>query len=183
MNTCRKCQNVFPNFLIIDGIRRNLQRRRFCLDCSPFGQHNTKSNLLIPKNQESKICNSCLLEFSLTKENFYFQKMNGKLLPYGNCKSCHNKFCSDKQKDTKSWAIQIKGGRCECCGYSKCPDALEFHHTNPKEKEFNLNKMRSKNRETILSELQKCQLLCANCHRELHYAIRVGGSSGSRTHK
>lgn len=53
-----------------------------------------------------------------------------------------------------------------CCGYSKCIEALEFHHLDPTEKEFEISDRRSW--EALTAELDKCILLCANCHREYH---------------
>lgn len=41
MITCQKCQEQFPTIIVIDGKRRNLCNRKFCLTCSPFGKHNT----------------------------------------------------------------------------------------------------------------------------------------------
>ena len=59
------------------------------------------------------------------------------------------------------------GGCCSICGYNKNPAALEFHHPDPTVKEggvigstASLEKQRA--------EAQKCVLVCANCHRELH---------------
>ena len=50
--------------------------------------------------------------------------------------------------------------------------ALEFHHKDPNAKEFILSNVKShKFNETIILELNKCMLLCANCHRELHGKI------------
>ena len=66
--------------------------------------------------------------------------------------------------------IMQKGGKCEICGYSENFSALEFHHINPDEKELKLD-MRSfsNNKYELLSkEVEKCMLLCANCHREIH---------------
>lgn len=66
--------------------------------------------------------------------------------------------------------IMQRGGKCECCGYDKNIAALEFHHINPEEKEFQIDMRRFSNSslETLQLELAKCKLLCANCHREEH---------------
>lgn len=63
-----------------------------------------------------------------------------------------------------------RGGACEICGYCKNIAALEFHHLNPEEKEFNVDmrKFSNMNLEKLEAELEKCILVCANCHRELH---------------
>lgn len=63
-----------------------------------------------------------------------------------------------------------RGGKCEMCGYNKNIAALEFHHRNPEEKEFEIDMRHFSNTslEKLKEEISKCTLLCANCHRELH---------------
>jgi len=67
------------------------------------------------------------------------------------------------------------------CGYNKCLEALEFHHRNPSEKEFNVSsKGHSRSWERVKKEIEKCDLLCANCHREIHAEIdRLAASKGN----
>jgi len=66
-------------------------------------------------------------------------------------------------------AVQHKGGRCLLCGYNRCLRALHFHHINAFEKSFNIS---SKNSWTkIEQELDKCVLLCSNCHNEIESGI------------
>ena len=66
----------------------------------------------------------------------------------------------------KEKAVEYMGGCCITCGYNRCLAALQFHHINPYEKEFNIS---DKNRWVdIVDELEKCVLLCANCHVEAH---------------
>jgi len=61
---------------------------------------------------------------------------------------------------------ELKINGCAICGYDKCINALDFHHTNPKDKKFNLNiKNIGRTGKTIIGEVNKCILLCANCHR------------------
>lgn len=69
-------------------------------------------------------------------------------------------------KQLKKQAIEYKGGKCILCGYHKCEAALCFHHVNPFEKENNISRLRSWKR--VEEELNKCVLLCNNCHSELH---------------
>ena len=66
--------------------------------------------------------------------------------------------------------IKTKGGKCEICGYDKNIAALEFHHLNPSEKSFQLDARSLGNTtvEKLLKESDKCILVCANCHREIH---------------
>jgi len=59
-----------------------------------------------------------------------------------------------------------RGGSCMRCGYDKCLDALEFHH--PGQKEFHISKHMNRAFATLKEETLKCELVCANCHREIH---------------
>jgi hypothetical protein len=111
------------------------------------------------------------------------------------CQKCHKKFFTKKQAKTrkycydcipeenytgaeirkriKIWALDYKGKQCECCGYNKCTEALEFHHINPNEKDFNISDRDIKlDWKEIQKELDKCILVCSNCHREIHAGIR-----------
>lgn len=83
-----------------------------------------------------------------------------------------SKTISALRRAMKLQAIKELGGKCQRCGYDKCPDALVFHHTNPEEKEFGLAQGGIvHNWEEYLNEAKKCELLCANCHAEEHYKI------------
>ena len=69
----------------------------------------------------------------------------------------------------KQWSLEYKGNQCQLCGYNKCSEALDFHHLNPEEKEFNLSDRNIKlDWPEIQKELDKGIILCANCHREIH---------------
>lgn len=68
--------------------------------------------------------------------------------------------------------VAYKGGCCSACGYKKSLAAMDFHHLNPAEKDFEIGGL-SSNWEKIAKELDKCVLLCANCHRELHEELSL----------
>ncbi len=87
------------------------------------------------------------------------------------CKKCFCKSCKKTRTDYKEKAIDYKGGSCIKCGYDKNIFALEFHHLNPNEKEFNPSGMYRRSWEIAQKELDKCDLLCSNCHREEHFKI------------
>lgn len=76
-----------------------------------------------------------------------------------------------KGNSRKLMFIDERGGKCEICGYNKNMAALEFHHVNPNEKEFELDKRSLSNNsiQTLRNELEKCIVVCANCHREIHH--------------
>lgn len=67
--------------------------------------------------------------------------------------------------------VMKRGGKCEYCGYNINLSALEFHHKDPKEKEFQVDIRAFSNHslEKLEAELNKCELLCSNCHKEFHH--------------
>jgi hypothetical protein len=71
-------------------------------------------------------------------------------------------------KERKEKYVAYKGGKCQVCGYQECIGSLEFHHTIPEKKEFQVTENKC-SWEKAKAELDKCILLCANCHKELHY--------------
>ena len=75
---------------------------------------------------------------------------------------------SNSRRQRKLNLIQILGGKCQICGFDEFPDALEFHHENPNEKEYGLSSGNCHSLEQDLIEIKKCFLLCANCHRGVH---------------
>lgn len=106
--------------------------------------------------------------------------LTGKQTKYCSRK-CHAKSTNYKfqnyecQKERalkrKKWLVQKAGGACLECGYKKNLAALEFHHINKEEKEFQIDSRRLSNAtlDKILKEFDKCKLLCSNCHREIHH--------------
>lgn len=83
------------------------------------------------------------------------------------CKQCKMNMNKEGRRTAKEQSVEYKGGECQICGYNKCINALEFHHVDPAEKDhITFNKRWSF--EKLKSELDKCVLLCANCHREIH---------------
>ena len=79
------------------------------------------------------------------------------------------KAVSKRRKKIREMAIEYKGGRCKLCGYNKCLQALEFHYLKKDGKDFGVSeKGYTRSWERVKKELDKCILVCANCHRELH---------------
>lgn len=144
---CRKCGNYIPYRITIDGKARNLQGRKFCLNCSPFGTHNTKTD---DPDREAKR-KSSYKEWSPEQKRVHTARV-------------YRRAIQRKEK-----LIDLAGGGCKACGYNKCHRALSFHHRNPENKEFALalNNLWSKSWENIETEFEKCDLLCVRCHMEL----------------
>ncbi len=73
--------------------------------------------------------------------------------------------------ERKIYFINKMGGKCSVCGYHENISALEFHHRDPKDKEFRIDVRHMSNRkmEDLETEISKCDLVCANCHRVIHH--------------
>jgi Fe-S-cluster-containing hydrogenase component 2 len=122
---------------------------------------------------EEKKCNICNLVKPLS--DFYKRKSNS---PYDRCKECFNSYCTERWIQKKIDSIIYKGSECIICGlkYPNEPYVIfDFHHREPKDKEFNWNKLRLKSFESIKKELDKCDLLCSNCHRKKHFLVAPRG--------
>ena len=79
---------------------------------------------------------------------------------------------SKRRKKIRIKAISYLGGKCIKCGYSKYPEVLEFHHKDPLQKDFNVSsKGHCRSWSRVQVEIEKCDLLCANCHRETHVEL------------
>jgi hypothetical protein len=130
-----------------------------------FTKGNKRDTKIINGDTHIK-CGNCDKFYS--KDNFY-KKTKNLLNSY--CKNCFNEYAKERWKARKRKAIEYKGGKCSSCGYNKCPDVLEFHHRDPKQKEFDWKKLRQMSWDKVTNELDKCDLLCSNCHRERHYEI------------
>ena len=80
-------------------------------------------------------------------------------------------YITDRQKQIRDIVQTIKvNNGCASCGYRECAQALQYHHPD-NNKENNIARMVTQGRAliNILNEIEKCVLLCANCHAELHY--------------
>lgn len=117
---------------------------------------------------EYRICTKCHKEKTVT--DFYLKNIGSKY-SHTICKSCSKTQTLNWQHELKNKAIQYKGGKCIKCGYNKCINAMDFHHLDSDEKSFGISAKKSRSLENIKSELDKCVLLCANCHREFHAGL------------
>jgi len=91
---------------------------------------------------------------------------------YYRCKKCRVDAVTRRRRKVKQKAIDYKGGKCEKCGYDRCVAALEFHHKDPNGKDFGISKDGiTRSWDKVKKELDKCVLLCSNCHKETHYEL------------
>lgn len=167
---CRNCKKEFLPVTYFQGKRLWQRPRPYCFECVPYkpsgrGKTFTKTRNTIDGQRQCRICKlwKDLNQFSPT-DKF------GNLNSY--CLGCAAKKNRKPKQRFKEECIAYKGGKCIKCGYSKCPAALEFHHRNPKEKEFSFNKLTTVTfTGEIKKEIDKCDCLCSNCHKEIHYSL------------
>jgi len=162
MPICKNCQERFPCRITIDDKERNLARRKYCLDCSPFGRHNT---LKLHENQghdgKERKCTVCGREYQ-------YKRCSGHSLD--KCNSC---LANRRKSRIKERMVKSKGGKCSRCGYDRCLQALEFHHRDPKTKKFCISGAHCRKWEVVKKELDKCDLVCSNCHKEIEAASSI----------
>lgn len=89
--------------------------------------------------------------------------------PSFRCSQCLSEAVKRRRHKVKDMALEYKGSICQSCGYNRCKRALEFHHIDEDLKEFGIGfRGETRSWERTKVELDKCVLLCANCHREVH---------------
>lgn len=148
MLKCRNCGKEFSILVNIDGKIRNLCNRKYCLECSPYGNKNRKI-----LETATNICLGCGIKLKDTRRHY--------------CGTCISK----KQRYKVAEKIySITGDYCAICNYGGKDkrSILDFHHVDPSKKLFcvNLNTMGTKSFNKIINEVKKCLLLCCRCHRE-----------------
>ena len=142
--SCESCGRLFPAKQVVEGKIRSLYRRRFCLECSPFGVHNTS------KNPPGSLAPSELIELRRKRRNAKTYR-----------------YLKKHRKQLKRLLVAACGGRCASCAYAGTPAALDFHHRDASTKDFAISEFHG-SWEQLLVEAKKCDLLCANCHRLRH---------------
>ena len=114
---------------------------------------------------EFRFCPKCKKDVEIG--NFYQRRGKENSSVY--CKSCTSLQTLERQRRLKQELVDYKGGSCTKCGYNKYVGALEFHHLDPTKRDFTIAHHKlTKFSDEIKKELDKCILVCANCHREIH---------------
>ena len=88
------------------------------------------------------------------------------------CKRCRSDAVTRWRRRVKRRLIGEAGGECRLCGYSRYQGALQFHHLDPREKEFLISRNgATRSMAEVRREAAKCVLLCANCHAEVEAGV------------
>ena len=120
------------------------------------------------KTQTLKECTNCHQNLPLDRAHFYTRR-DTHFTSW--CKKCLNKHTTTRGQSRKLKAIEYKGGKCTICNYNTHPSAMDFHHLDPSKKEQSPSSMRLVSWETQKKELDKCILVCRNCHSEIHAGL------------
>ena len=153
---CKSCGTIIPTNIKIDGKWRLIDSRRYCLECVPY-----KTRRGRPPAKSQRTCDTCGREF-------IFIRRKGHLL--NRCRSC----CTTvRRKAMKKRVVEFKGGACIRCGYNKQIEVLSFHHRDPSLKSHEVCGAVNRSFAANLAEAEKCDLLCANCHMEVHAEERA----------
>ena len=157
------CNKHFPTSIRVGEKYQTFNRRKYCFDCSPFkarqGQK-IKASLEGFSGSDSK-CEICGKEYEYNRSN---RRGSSRTV----CGSCH---VNKRRKRVKLLAIEYKGSKCSLCGYSRCTGALVFHHLDPLKKSFGIGGNHNRGWTSVEKELDKCILLCNNCHVEVHMGV------------
>jgi hypothetical protein len=141
------------------SIRYWLKKYDISTNYKPFKDNVTK------EYGEFRFCPKCKKDVEIG--NFYQRRGKENSSVY--CKSCTSLQTLERQRRLKQELVDYKGGACTKCGYNKYIGALEFHHLDPTKKDFTIAHRRHTNfNDEIRKELDKCILVCSNCHREIH---------------
>ncbi len=148
---CVNCGDNIPVWLKLDGRRHNLSNRTRCVKCLPF--LSKKGKLFRSPSEQRKRKSEKL------KEGYYEFKQNSGGVPR----------TTVIRERNKKFLVNLLGGGCQLCGYSKVLKNLVFHHVVPENKNHDLSSSRLYMALSgILPEIMKCLLICHNCHGEVH---------------
>jgi hypothetical protein len=166
--TCANCKSEFTPYFYLDGVRIPIYNRKYCIACSPYKEYamhtgNTNNRNTQDGKRQCLICKNWLdiVCFSYTNKQ-------GNLNSY--CKKCSTRKTQKSRQRFKQDCVAYKGGQCVRCGYNKCFASMHFHHRDREQKEFAISRSTTTLLDSkIKQELDKCDLVCANCHGEIEY--------------
>ena len=88
------------------------------------------------------------------------------------CVKCYSKRKYEVRINNRKKLDEYRGGlKCQQCGIDD-HRVMEFHHRDPSKKDNSISSMLTHSWKRIVREIEKCDVLCANCHRILHYEER-----------
>ena len=120
----------------------------------------------------TRICEICGQSFQIM-DNGWTRKYCYNCAPHEDETMSHSQAVTIKRRAIKKALIEYKGGKCSRCGYNTSIRALEFHHLDPNEKDFGISTCLTKDFSKLKTEVDKCILVCSNCHAEIHDELNL----------
>ena len=164
----KKEGKTYQEIVTITGV----SKRSISNICKSVGLGNTFIELTPEKIQE---CQELYDELGNIKKvakqtGISYQRLRNVIQSKSITPKSSYEYLKQHRRKIKEELVAYKGGKCERCGYNKCINALEFHHLDPTKKDFTISdSTKHYSLEDMKKEVDKCILVCANCHREIHY--------------
>lgn len=176
VKVCKQCGQTKAHGWVRDDRKRNGGcPKAICRECTAMQWRERRRHPTEKKPDLVKLCKTCgtesphdWLKDCRNAEGGYYR---------AECRVCHNARAVMNYDELKRAAIAYKGGKCSHCGLRHdCPAVYDFHHRDFREKEYRFGDLCKCKRiaqfSDLTPELDKCDLLCAICHRVLHYTER-----------
>lgn len=128
--------------------------------------------------ENTKTCRKCLQEKPRTD---FYKLSSPQYKSSWDCRDsycipCRKKYSSSRRIDAKKLGVEYLGGKCVDCGMQSTNYVIyDFHHIDVMGKDFTIGKCSNRSFKSLQKELDKCILLCSNCHRIRHY---ISGGRG-----
>jgi hypothetical protein len=126
--------------------------------CSKCGNEKSYDNDFLWRNKKKGLKHSqCSLCYKETRKS-----------SYGNNRQYYYERNLKKRKQSTDWLVEYKKNKkCYFCNETE-PICLDFHHIDDTKKEFNISNMKYQSTERMKKEIEKCVIVCSNCHRKIH---------------
>jgi len=131
-----------------------------CIKCQEDKELTEFNKNKLSKDQLTSWCKKCVKE----KSNLHYKNNYNEIIKRSKIHNKNNTFKAQEIIDSFK-----ENKKCEKCGYNEYKCALDFHHIDSSKKNFNISTGGRKSLERLKNEIEKCILLCSNCHRTFHF--------------
>jgi hypothetical protein len=165
--TCESCKIQFE--ISRKEYNSRTKRNKLGLFCSPKCVHNWQSQFYKKQgctepSKKAIIRQDGLRKCSMCKEFLPPDQFGSHKKDLSHCKPCFSAYVCRRYNAKKVAVSKYLGDKCNRCGFSFPYQVYNLHHKDPSTKSFDWTKLRLQSTATVVAELQKCELLCANCH-------------------
>ena len=141
-----------------------------------------KEGWLLKENRCELVCKQCGETKPLSEFSTEGKTSAGNKKYKSRCRQCYSKHAAKSHKtmqhmQTLAEMRDSAKTKCVVCGYDRCKAALDFHHIDPSSKAFEISdafdyrRVKSITVDDLVSEIEKCAVVCCRCHREIHAGL------------